>query len=175
MRISLAQWSLHRAIFAGALRPLDFPRVARRDFSIDAIELVNGLMPGSRPQQVEALRRVAAGEGVKVLLIMVDDEGDLGHGPAYRFHDPDDRLFEIYYETERYQPPDDLAPAMLNQHQKRTGRGVGVRRLEHVNFVSPDFYGYVWDRPSTTFVLGGALFWMFVGNLIMRRMVNFKF
>jgi tight adherence protein B len=44
-----------------------------------------------------------------------------------------------------------------------------------VNFVSPDFYGYVWDRPSTTFVLGGALFWMFVGNLIMRRMVNFKF
>ncbi|WP_046864163.1 type II secretion system F family protein [Microvirga massiliensis] len=44
-----------------------------------------------------------------------------------------------------------------------------------VNFVSPDFYGYVWDRPSTTVVLGGALFWMFVGNLIMRRMVNFKF
>jgi tight adherence protein B len=44
-----------------------------------------------------------------------------------------------------------------------------------VNFVSPDLYGYVWDRPSTTIVLGGALFWMFVGNLIMRRMVNFKF
>ena len=27
---------------------------------------------------------------------------------------------------------------MLNQQQRRTGRGVGVRRLEHVNFVSPD-------------------------------------
>jgi len=44
-----------------------------------------------------------------------------------------------------------------------------------VNFVSPDFYGEIWDRPSTSWVLGGALGWMFVGNLIMRRMVNFKF
>ena len=43
-----------------------------------------------------------------------------------------------------------------------------------INFIAPDFYGAVWDRPSTPVVLGGALFWMFVGNLIMRRMVNFK-
>jgi tight adherence protein B len=43
-----------------------------------------------------------------------------------------------------------------------------------VNFISPEFYGAVWDYPHTRFVLGGALFWMFVGNLIMRRMVNFK-
>jgi catechol 2,3-dioxygenase len=66
------------------------------------------------------------------------NDGDLGHGPAYMFEDPDGRPFEIYYETERYAPPTELAPAMLNQHQRRTGRGVGVRRLEHVNFVSPD-------------------------------------
>jgi tight adherence protein B len=43
-----------------------------------------------------------------------------------------------------------------------------------VNFVSPDFYGSVWDRPSVPYVFGGALFWMAVGNAIMRRMVNFK-
>jgi tight adherence protein B len=43
-----------------------------------------------------------------------------------------------------------------------------------VNFISPEFYGAVWDYPMTRFVLGGALFWMFVGNMIMRRMVNFK-
>src|SRR5579862_9276520 len=64
--------------------------------------------------------------------------GDIGHGPAYRFSDPDGRRFEIYYESERYAPPESLAPAMLNQQQRRTGRGVGVRRLEHVNFISPD-------------------------------------
>ena len=65
-------------------------------------------------------------------------DGDIGHGPAYRFTDPDGRRFEIYYETERYGRPSILAPPMLNQKQRRTGRGVGVRRLEHVNFVSPD-------------------------------------
>jgi sugar phosphate isomerase/epimerase len=79
LRISLAQWSLHRAFLGGKLHPIDFPRIARRDFGIDAIELVNGLMPGWRPQQIDALRRVAACEGVQVLLVMVDDEGDLGH------------------------------------------------------------------------------------------------
>ncbi len=65
-------------------------------------------------------------------------QGDLGHGPAFRFTDPDGRQFEIYYETERYRPPPELVPAMLNQQQRRTGRGIGVRRIEHVNFVSPD-------------------------------------
>jgi len=44
-----------------------------------------------------------------------------------------------------------------------------------VNFISPDFYGEIWHMPSTRYVLGGALFWMFVGNMIMRRMINFKF
>jgi len=43
-----------------------------------------------------------------------------------------------------------------------------------INLIAPDFYGEVWERPSTHVVLGGALFWMFVGNVIMRRMVNFK-
>ncbi len=43
-----------------------------------------------------------------------------------------------------------------------------------VNAISPNFYGEVWDKPSAPYVLGGALFWMLVGNLIMRKMVNFK-
>jgi catechol 2,3-dioxygenase len=65
-------------------------------------------------------------------------DGDLGHGRAYRFRDPDGRPFEIYYETERYVPSPELRPPMANQYQRRVGRGVGVRRLEHANFVSPD-------------------------------------
>jgi tight adherence protein B len=43
-----------------------------------------------------------------------------------------------------------------------------------VNMISPDFSGAIMHKPSTKWVLGGALGWMFVGNLIMRRMVNFK-
>jgi tight adherence protein B len=44
-----------------------------------------------------------------------------------------------------------------------------------INALNPDFYGEVWDRPATTWVLAFALGWMGCGNLIMRRMINFKF
>jgi catechol 2,3-dioxygenase len=90
-----------------------------------------------RASSQEALERRAAalqrsGRGADWI------EGDLGHGAAYRFEDPDGRPFEIYYETERYRPPPELKPPMNNQYQRRASRGVGVRRLEHANFVSPD-------------------------------------
>ena len=39
--ISLAQWSLHKALYDGELDNLDFPRVARREYGIDAVEYVN--------------------------------------------------------------------------------------------------------------------------------------
>src|SRR5690606_17960369 len=45
-KISLAQWSLHRTIFGGQLDPLDFARVARNDFGIDAVEYVNQFYKG---------------------------------------------------------------------------------------------------------------------------------
>jgi len=44
-----------------------------------------------------------------------------------------------------------------------------------INTLNPEFYGEVWDRPATSWVLGFALGWMGFGNLIMRRMINFKF
>jgi catechol 2,3-dioxygenase len=65
-------------------------------------------------------------------------EGDVGHGPAYRFTDPDGHVYEIYYETERWSAPPGLEAAMKNQPQRHPGRGVGVRRLEHVNLVAAD-------------------------------------
>jgi tight adherence protein B len=43
-----------------------------------------------------------------------------------------------------------------------------------VNFISPDFYGSVWHFDLTKMVLGIAVCWMMVGNLMMYRMVNFK-
>jgi tight adherence protein B len=43
-----------------------------------------------------------------------------------------------------------------------------------IQFVSPDFYGSVWQFDLTKMILGGAICWMAVGNLIMFRMVNFR-
>ncbi|MEJ2502050.1 MAG: sugar phosphate isomerase/epimerase [Gemmatimonadota bacterium] len=78
--ISLAQWSLHRTLRAGDLEPLDFPTVSRERYGIEAVEYVNQFfMDKARDQAwLARLRRNAESAGVRSLLIMVDDEGNLG-------------------------------------------------------------------------------------------------
>lgn len=82
--ISLAQWSLHKTLFAKSLDPLDFPVVSRRDYGIEAIELVNQFYKDKATDAAHLgeLKRRATGEGVRILLIMVDGEGALGHPEA---------------------------------------------------------------------------------------------
>jgi hypothetical protein len=41
-------------------------------------------------------------------------DGDEGHGPAYRFSSPDGHVFELYYETRKYEPPEFERPALKN-------------------------------------------------------------
>jgi catechol 2,3-dioxygenase len=64
--------------------------------------------------------------------------GDLGHGPAYSFLDPDGHRIELFFESERYTAPPELRPALKNQPNRYPGRGVGVRHLDHVNFLAID-------------------------------------
>src|SRR5690606_22776823 len=40
-KISLAEWSLNRALFGGQLNHLDFPLYATENFGVDAVEYVN--------------------------------------------------------------------------------------------------------------------------------------
>ena len=86
------------------------------------------------PEALE--RRVAAIEQSGLGIGWI--EGDHGHGPAYRFRDPDGHLMELYYETERYSPPEHLRPALKNVPQRYTGRGAAVKRLDHVNLLAAD-------------------------------------
>ncbi|GAB4064467.1 catechol 2,3-dioxygenase [Ancylobacter sonchi] len=81
-------------------------------------------------------RRVAAIEKLGAGIGWV--EGDLGHGRAYRFHDPDKHVFEIYFDTRKYVPPAEERPALKNQAQRNHGRGCAVRRLDHVNLLARD-------------------------------------
>ena len=78
-RISLAQWSLHRALRGGDLDPLDFPRVSRDDFGIEAVEYVSSFYVGRATdfEYLHTLRANAAAAGVRSLLIMIDGEGAL--------------------------------------------------------------------------------------------------
>ncbi len=44
-----------------------------------------------------------------------------------------------------------------------------------INWLSPSFYAANWDHPWMQWGLRGAAFWMALGNVIMVRMVNFRF
>ncbi|MCH2147254.1 MAG: sugar phosphate isomerase/epimerase [Phycisphaerales bacterium] len=78
--ISLAQWSLHKAFFAGYLQPIDFPRVSKEQFGISAVEYVNSFFPDRQPKPefMKELKKLCSDLDVKSLLIMCDGEGNLG-------------------------------------------------------------------------------------------------
>ena len=79
-KISLAQWSLHRAIRGGDLDHLDFAKASRRDYGIDAIEYVSQFFQAraADTEYLDEMRRRASDEGVRSLLIMIDGVGALG-------------------------------------------------------------------------------------------------
>jgi catechol 2,3-dioxygenase len=90
-----------------------------------------------RTHSLEALdRRVAELKAGGVAGDWVD--GDVGHGRAYSFLDPDGHRIELFYESERYSAPPELRPALKNQPSRYPGRGAGVRHLDHVNFLAVD-------------------------------------
>ena len=44
-----------------------------------------------------------------------------------------------------------------------------------ITVLMPGFYGDVMDEPMTWYLLGGALFWLMLGNAMMFKMATFKF
>jgi sugar phosphate isomerase/epimerase len=94
-KISLAQWSLHRTLRAKEIDHLDFARVAKRDFGIEAIEYVNSFFKDKArdPAYLAEMNKRAADEGVTQYLIMCDGEGRLG--------DPDTALRATAVENHR--------------------------------------------------------------------------
>jgi sugar phosphate isomerase/epimerase len=78
--ISLAGWSLHRMIGRGEdqIDNLEMPRIAKETFDIHAIELVSGMMASDEPDYVAKMGEAAAAHGVKILLIMIDGQGNIG-------------------------------------------------------------------------------------------------
>jgi L-ribulose-5-phosphate 3-epimerase len=83
-RVSLAQWSLHRAIFSKQLDNLDFARTARRDYGVDAVEYVNQFFADKAKDAayLAEMKKRARDAGVASRLIMIDGEGALGDPDA---------------------------------------------------------------------------------------------
>lgn len=78
-RISLAEWSLHKAIQSRMMTNLDFPRVAREQFGIEGLEFVNALWEAPTQDYIRRLRNNMRNTGTTPVLIMVDGEGYMGH------------------------------------------------------------------------------------------------
>ncbi|MDJ1503171.1 sugar phosphate isomerase/epimerase family protein [Xanthocytophaga agilis] len=85
--ISLAEWSLHKAIFGKQLSNLDFPVKAKKDFGITIVEYVNTcFFDGTHTFKENATNQTYLKEllmrckdnGVRNHLIMCDAEGNLG-------------------------------------------------------------------------------------------------
>lgn len=127
-RISLAEWSLHKAIFDKKLDHLDFAKVAQEEFGIDGVEYVNQFFfeKAKDKEYLGEMKKRADDHGVKSLLIMIDREGRLG--------DPDEakrtQAIENHYKWVE-------AAAFLGCHSirvnaavrqlRRTGRSCGGR------------------------------------------------
>lgn len=79
-KISLAQWSLHKALFANEMDNLDFASMAKNEFGLDAVEYVNAFFKDKAEDTayLTEMNKRANDNGVKNLLIMIDREGNLG-------------------------------------------------------------------------------------------------
>ncbi|MDD9879777.1 MAG: sugar phosphate isomerase/epimerase [Candidatus Marinimicrobia bacterium] len=79
-KISLAEWSLHRALQSKKIDHLDFISLTKTEFGLDAVEYVNSFFFDKAQDQkyLNEMNTRANDHDVKSLLIMCDNEGNLG-------------------------------------------------------------------------------------------------
>lgn len=79
-KISLAEWSFHKALFAKEMTNLDFPRITR-EMGMDGVEYVNQFFKDKAKDEsyLAELKKITKNEGIENVLIMCDGEGMMGH------------------------------------------------------------------------------------------------
>jgi L-ribulose-5-phosphate 3-epimerase len=79
-KISLAEWSFHRALFGNKMTNLDFP-VVTRELGMEGVEYVNQFFKDKAKDEkyLAELKKITKNEGVQNVLIMCDAEGMVGH------------------------------------------------------------------------------------------------
>jgi len=83
-KISLAEWSLHRALGKKEITNMDFPRITKTVYGLDAVEYVSTFFRAyaEDTEYLTKLKDECTKYGVKSLLIMVDGEGNLADTSA---------------------------------------------------------------------------------------------
>jgi catechol 2,3-dioxygenase len=86
--------------------------------------------PDALERRVAAIEERGLGRGWR--------DGQPGRGRTYAFEDPDGHDWEVYFESEKYRPAEELVPSLKNQGHRRPNHGLGIRRLDHVNYLAAD-------------------------------------
>ncbi len=80
-KISLAEWSLHKTLFAKEFENLEFPAKAKNEFGVSAVEYVNQFFMDKAKDNayLTELKKRADDVGVTSVLIMCDGEGEMAN------------------------------------------------------------------------------------------------
>jgi L-ribulose-5-phosphate 3-epimerase len=73
--ISLAAWSFSGSFFEGGWKLLELPAVLRNKLGIEGLEYVNQFFENPTLEYLQKLKRACSDNGVRSLLLMVDNEG----------------------------------------------------------------------------------------------------
>jgi len=81
-KISLAEWSLHKALWAKEMTNLDFPVRAAKEFGIFGVEYVSTFFKDTTTNYLTELLKISKDNNVSNVLIMIDGQGSLGDPDA---------------------------------------------------------------------------------------------
>ncbi len=70
------------------------------------------------------------------------EDHECGYGKAYKFRYPDGHICELYFDTNKYKPSTETLSALKNTHSKFPGRGINVRRIDHLNLLAKDIRSF---------------------------------
>lgn len=106
-----------------------------------------------RTRSADALhQRVHAIESAGLGIGWIDHE--CSYGKAYRFKYPDGHLCELYFDSNKYKPIEETRSALKNTNSRFPGRGMNVRRIDHLNLLAKDIYAF---KDFQLNVLGGRM------------------
>lgn len=107
-----------------ALTPADEPGVGHIAFRVEA------------PEELETYAERVEASGYEVTWHDAGEEP--GQGASIRFTGPADQRFELFYEMAGPDVPKEQRSRLKNQPQRFVDRGIGARRIDHVNCYVPN-------------------------------------
>jgi biphenyl-2,3-diol 1,2-dioxygenase len=89
-----------------------------------------------RPEDVDEFARRLVDDGLEIERVPPGAES--GQGAAIRFRTPGGLPYEIYYDVEKRPAREGRTPTIKTNSGRVWDHGISPRRVDHVNFVTPD-------------------------------------